>query len=115
MDKTEAISEIKKRKWQTNGNSNTLAHRRQLYNIQDIYTEVGKINCQGEEDIGTFAVMNQLFSGHTILNNYRSKIINTVSELCETCKESEDKDRFLFHCQNFIKEKNNWKTEWKIF
>ena len=52
--------------------------------IRDIYIEVGKRNCNGEEDRGTFAVMNQLLSGHTLLKSHRANINSTVSELCES-------------------------------
>ena len=62
--------------------------------IQDIYTEVGKRNCHGEEDRGTFAVMNHLLSGHTLLNSHRAKMNSNVSELCETCSETEDTKPF---------------------
>ena len=73
--------------------------------IQAIYTEVGKRNCYGVEDRGTFAVMNQLLSGQTLLNSHRAKINSNVSELCETCSETEDTNHFLFHCQKFGKER----------
>ena len=49
--------------------------------------------------------MTQLFSGHTLLNNHRAKIINTVSEFCETCYETVDTAHFLLHCHKFRKER----------
>ena len=82
--------------------------------VQDIYTEFGKRNCHGEEDRGTFAVMNQLLSGHTLLYSHRAKMNSNVSELCETCSETEDTNHFLFHCQKFTKGRD-WKTERKKF
>ena len=74
LDKREVITEIKKQmtnKWK----------------LKYLSTEIGKRNCHGEEDRGTFAVMNQLLSGHTLLNSHRAKINSTVSDLCEnqTC------------------------------
>ena len=53
-------------------------------NIQDIYIEIGKRNCHGEEDRGTFAVMNQLFSRHTLLNSHKAKMNSNMSGLSET-------------------------------
>ena len=51
--------------------------------------------------------MNQLFCGHTLLNSHRAKINSNVSELCETCSETEDTNHFLFHCQKFTKEREH--------
>ena len=49
--------------------------------------------------------MNQLLSGHTLLNSHRANINSTVSELCESCSEMQDTNHFLFHCQYFRKER----------
>ena len=99
FDKKEAVMELKKEmlnKWKLKYSCSE-----KTTSIQDIYTEVGKRNCHGEEDRGTFAVMNQLLSGHTLLNSHRAKIKSNKSELCETCSETEDTNHFLFHCQKF--------------
>ena len=80
LDKREAITKIKKQmtnKWKLKYSCSDKTTK-----IQDIYTEVGKRNCHGEEDRGTFAVMNQLLSGHTLLNSHRAKVNSTVSDLC---------------------------------
>ena len=85
LDKKEAVSELKKQmaeKWQRKFTcSENSSH------IQEIFTEVGKRNCYGEKDRGTFSVLNQLLSAiHFIeLNSHRTKINRTFSELCETC------------------------------
>ena len=49
--------------------------------------------------------MNQLLSGHTLLNGHRSKINTTVSELCEACNVIENTDHYLFHCKKYKKER----------
>ena len=49
--------------------------------------------------------MNQLLSGHTLLNSHRSKINKTVSELCETCNVTETTEHYLFHCDKYKKER----------
>ena len=93
LDKKEAVSELKKQmaeKW----------HRKYTCSehsshIQEIFTELGKRNCYGEKDRGTFSVLNQLLSGHTLLNSHRAKKNRTVSELCETCQIKEDTEQIL--------------------
>ena len=80
LDKKEAVMELKKEmlnKWKLKYSCSE-----KTTSIQDIYTEVGKRNCHGEEDRGTFAVMNQLLSGHTLLYSHRAKMNSNVSELC---------------------------------
>ena len=97
LDKTEVITELKKEmtnKWKLKHSCSE-----KPTSIWDIYIEVGKRNCHGEEDRGTFAVMNQLLSGHTLLNSHGANINSTVSELCESCSETQDTNHFLFHCQ----------------
>ena len=103
LDKREAITGIKKQitnKWKLKYSCSDKTTK-----IQDIYTEVGKRNCHGEEDRGTFAVMNQLLSGHTLLNSHRAKINSTVSDLCENCNVTEDTDHYLFKCKKYKKER----------
>ena len=63
LDKTEAITEIKKQ--MTNKWKLKYACSEKTSYIQDIYSEVGKRNCHGEEDRGTFAIVNQLLSGQS--------------------------------------------------
>ena len=76
FDKKDAVSELKKQmseKWQRKYTcSEHNSH------IQEIFTEVGKQNCNGEKDRGTFSVLNQLFSGHILLNSHRAEINRTV-------------------------------------
>ena len=99
LDKRQAISEIKKQmanKWKLKYSCSEMTTK-----IQDIYIEVGKRNCHREEDRGTFAVMNQLLSGHTLLNSHRAKINSTVSDLCETCNVTDDTEHYLFQCQKY--------------
>ena len=99
LDKTEAITEIKKQ--MTNKWKLKYACSEKTSYIQDIYSEVGKRNCHGEEDRGTFAIVNQLLSGHTLLNSHRAKINRTISELCETCNVEEDTEHYLLHCEKY--------------
>ena len=72
LDKKEAVSELKKQmaeKWQRKYTCSEHSSH-----IQEIFTEVGKRNCYGEKDRGTFSVLNQLLSGHTLLTSHRAKI-----------------------------------------
>ena len=75
--------------------------------IQELFTEVGKRNCYGEGDRLIFSLVNQLLSGHTQLNSYRSKIDKAVSQMCTVCNVSEDTEHFLFHCDAY-KEERDW-------
>ena len=78
------VSELKKQmaeQWQRK-----LTCSEHSSHIQEIYAEVGKRNCYGEKDRGTFSVLNQLLSGHTLWTSHRAKINRTVLELCETCQ-----------------------------
>ena len=77
LDNKEAVMESKKEmlnKWKLKYSCSE-----KTTSIQDIYTGVGKRNCHGAEDRGTFAVMNQLLSGHTLLYSHRAKINSNVS------------------------------------
>ena len=42
-------------------------------------SEVRKRSCYSEQDIPTFWTLNQLLSGHSILNRHRDKIDKNVS------------------------------------
>ena len=69
--------------------------------IPDVFSEVGKRSCCGKQDRPTFSALNQLLSGHSILNSHRAKIDKNVSNLCETCQELEDVEHFLFQCAKY--------------
>ena len=104
FDKTEAVSEIKKQmtskwnlKFSCSENSN---------NIQDIFSEVGKRNCYGEWDRPAFSTLNQLLSGHSILNGHRAKFDKNISYMCESCQVLETVDHFLFHCEKYKTERD---------
>ena len=108
LDKKEAVSELKKQmaeKWQRKYTCSEHSNH-----IQEIFTEVGKRNCYGEKDRGTFSVLNQLLSGHTLLNSHRAKINRTVSELCETCQIKENTEHYLYHCDKYQTERNKLET-----
>ena len=74
--------------------------------IQDIFYEVGKRNCYGERDRPTFAALNQLLSGHSILNSHRAKFDKNFSSVCDNCQELEDVDHFVFHSGKYTTERN---------
>ena len=74
--------------------------------IQDVFSEVGKRSCYGEQDRPTFLALNQLLSGHSILNSHRAKIDKNKSNLCETCQEVEDVEHFLFQCAKYSIERD---------
>ena len=74
--------------------------------IQDVFSEVGKRSCYGEGDRPTYSALNQLISGHSILNSHRAKIDKNVSILCETCQEVEDVEIFLFQCAKYSIERD---------
>ena len=75
--------------------------------IQDIFSEVGKRICYGEWDRPTFSALNQLLSGHSILNGHRAKFGKNISYVCEICQVLEDVDHFLFHCEKYKMERQN--------
>ena len=70
-------------------------------NIQDVFSEVGRRSCYGEWEKRTFSALNQLLSGHSILNSHRAKIDKNVSNVCETCQEVEDVEHYLFGCAKY--------------
>ena len=76
--------------------------------IQDIFYEVGKRNCYGERDRPTFAALNHLLSGHSILNSHRAKIGKIFSSMCDNCQKLEDHnfDHFVFHCGKYTTERS---------
>ena len=57
---------------------------------------MGKGNCFGEEDRHNFSMLNQLLSGHILLNQNRARIDDNVSEMCTVCLVLEDPEHFLF-------------------
>ena len=42
---------------------------------------------------------------HTLLNQHRARIDNSVSEMCPACFVREDPDHFLFSCKAFNEER----------
>ena len=98
FDKKEVVTEIKKQminKWNLKFFCSETAS-----SIQDVFSEVGKRSCYGKRDRPTFSALNQLLSGHSILNSHRAKIDKNVSNLCETCQEVKDVEHFCFSVQN---------------
>ena len=103
MDKKEAVAEIErnlKDKWKRKFDLSDKAGR-----VQEVFMDVGKRNCCGEEDRHNFSMLNQLLSGHTILNQHRAKIDDKVSEMCTVCSVREDPDHFLFFCKAYDEER----------
>ena len=75
MDKKEAVAEIKKNvkeKWQRK-----FELSEKVDQVQEVFSEVGSRNCFGEKDRHSFAMLNQLLSGHTLLNQHRARIDNS--------------------------------------
>ena len=50
-------------------------------------------------------MLNQLLSGHTLLNQDRARIDISVSEMCPAWFVQEDPDHFLFSCKAFHEER----------
>ena len=103
MDKKEAVAEIKrnlKDKWKRKFELSDKACR-----VQEVFTEVGKRNCIGEEDRHNFSMLNQLLSGHTLLNQHRARLDENVSEMCPVCLSREDPEHFLFYCKAYDEER----------
>ena len=48
-----------------------------------------------------------MLSGHTLLNQHRARIDNSVSEMCPVCSVREDPDHFLFDCKAYEEERSN--------
>ncbi|MEW8546767.1 MAG: reverse transcriptase domain-containing protein [Candidatus Thiodiazotropha sp.] len=99
LDKKEAIAEIKKNlkvKWKRKYELSEKVEQ-----IQEVFTDVGCRNCFGEKDRQSFSALNQILTGHTILNNHKAKIDSSNSNLCSTCKVPEDVHHFLFQCDSF--------------
>ena len=51
-------------------------------------------------------MLNQLLSGHALLNSHRAKINRTVSESCDTCQIKEYTEHYLYHCDKYQTERN---------
>ena len=80
FDEPEAVSKIKKQmtsKW----NLKCPCSENSSY-IQDIFSEVGKRNCYGKWDRPLFSALNQLLSGHSILNGHWAKFDKNTSYVC---------------------------------
>ena len=108
FDKKEAVAEIKKNvkvKWKRK-----FELSEKVDNIQEVFTEVGCRNCFGEEDRESFSALNQLLSGHSILNSHKAKMDTSVSNLCNTCQVPEDVYHFLFQCKSFKIQRNHLQT-----
>ena len=106
IDKKEDVAEIKrnlKDKWKRKFDLLDKAGR-----VQEVFTDVGKRNCFGEEDRHNFSMLNQLLSGHTLLNQHRARIDDNVSEMCTVCLLLEDPDHFLFFCKAYDEERGKW-------
>ena len=89
FDKKEAVTEIKKQmitKWNLKCSCWETAS-----SIQDVFSEVGKRSCYGELDRTTFSALNQLISGHSILNSHRAKI-----------------DKNTIMCQIYVRPARRW-------
>ena len=53
-------------------------------------------------------MLNQLLSGHTLLNQHRARIDDNVSEICTVCLVLEDPDHFLLYCiKHMMRNKEN--------
>ena len=52
-------------------------------------------------------MLNQLLSGHTLLNQHRARIDNSVSEMCLVCLVGEDPEHFPFDCKAYEEERSN--------
>ena len=94
MDKKKAVAEIKKNvkeKWQRK-----FELSEKVDQVQEVFSEVESRSCFGEKDRHNFAMLNQLLSGHTLLNQHRARIDNSVSEMSPVCSVREDPDHFLF-------------------
>ena len=103
MDKKEAVREIKTSVLEKWNRKYSLSEK--VDHIQEIYTEVGVRNCYGEKDRHTFSVINQLVSGHTNLNVYKSKLDKKESPLCIKCQVPEDVEHYMFHCDRYDEER----------
>ena len=82
FNKKEAVTEIKKQKktkWNLQFSCSETAHK--------MFSEVEKRRGYGEWDKPTFSALNQLFSGHSILNSHQAKVDKKVSIICETCQD----------------------------
>ena len=98
--KNEAVSEIKKQmitKWKLKFSCFETAS-----SMQYVFSEIGKRSCYGERERPSFSALNELSSGHSILNSHMTKIDKNVSNLCETCQELEDITGFPQKFKNAI-------------
>ena len=113
IDKKEAVTEINKQmvtKW-----NRKYACSEKDSSIQDIFYEVGKRNCYGERDRPTFAALNQLLSGHSILNSHHAKIDKNFSSICDNCQELKMLTILYFIVANIQQRQIDLNGQWKIY
>ena len=80
MDKKEAVAEIKRNLKDKGKRKFILSDK--AGRVQEVFTDVGKGNCYGEEDRHNFSTLNQMLSGHNLLNQHRARIDGNFSEMC---------------------------------
>ena len=66
--------------------------------VQGIIPKAGKAFVVKSEERKVTRVMNQLISGNSNLNCAMSKIENTKSEVCDTCKVKETINHYIYDC-----------------
>ena len=69
--------------------------------VQEIVPKAGKAFVVKSEERKVTRVMNQLISGNSNLNYMISKIDNTKSELCDTCKVKETINHYIYDCNTY--------------
>ena len=69
--------------------------------VQVIVPKAGKAFVVKSEERKVTRVMNQLISGNSNLNYMISKIDNTKSELCYTCKVKETINHYIYDCDAY--------------
>ena len=74
--------------------------------VQEIIPKAGKAFVVKSEERKLTRVMNQLISGNSNLNYMISKIDNTKSELCDTCKVKEIINHYIFDCDTYDEDRN---------
>lgn len=103
LDKKEAVREMKKHmkeKW-----SRKYKFSEKVEQVQEVFADVGSRCCYGEGDRQTFSALNQLLTGHSILNNHRAKIDPNISKMCSICQVPEDTQHYLFTCEAYKNER----------
>lgn len=103
MDKREANAEIRMQageKWKLK-----FMLSEKMERIQEIFIDVGRRSCYGEMDRAGFSALNQILSGHTMLNDHQSKLNQNVSEMCSDCKVPETVEHYIFDCDKYTEER----------